>query len=86
MIGRIIGGPITEGQWSATLIWTSALGLLALTAAVATHLRMHLAMRLGEAVVHDLRQNIFDHLQHLSMSYFDKTKVGRIIARLTSEV
>jgi ABC-type multidrug transport system fused ATPase/permease subunit len=86
MIGRIIGGPITDRQWSATMNWTGALGLVAVTAAVGTHLRMHLAMRLGEAVVHDMRQGIFDHLQHLSMSYFDKTKVGRIIARLTSDV
>jgi len=40
----------------------------------------------GENVQFDIRRQLFDHLQSLSMSYYDKTKLGRIISRCTSDV
>jgi ATP-binding cassette subfamily B protein len=40
----------------------------------------------GERVQFSLRRRLFDHLQRLSMSYYDKTKLGRIISRCTSDV
>ncbi len=40
----------------------------------------------GESVQFDIRRRLFDHLQRLSMSYYDKTKLGRIISRCTSDV
>jgi len=45
-----------------------------------------LMTRAGESVQFDLRQRMFAHLQELSMSYFDKTKLGRIISRMTSDI
>lgn len=40
---------------------------------------------LGERMQYDLRQKMFDHLQELSFSYFDRTPVGWIMARVTSD-
>ncbi|HEY8667762.1 MAG TPA: ABC transporter ATP-binding protein [Tepidisphaeraceae bacterium] len=40
----------------------------------------------GENVQFDLRRAVFAHLQTLSMSYYDKTKLGRIISRCTSDI
>ncbi|MFI5381194.1 MAG: ABC transporter ATP-binding protein [Tepidisphaerales bacterium] len=40
----------------------------------------------GERVQFELRRKLFAHLQWLSMSYFDKTKLGRIISRCTSDI
>jgi ATP-binding cassette subfamily B protein len=40
---------------------------------------------LGERVQFDLRQRMFNHIQDLSFSYFDKTPVGWIMARVTSD-
>ncbi len=40
---------------------------------------------LGEKVRYDLRRKLFTHLQKLSFSYFDKTPVGWIMARVTSD-
>src|SRR4030095_3551542 len=40
----------------------------------------------GERVQFDLRRKLFEHLQRLSMSYYDKTKLGRIISRCTSDI
>jgi ABC-type multidrug transport system fused ATPase/permease subunit len=42
--------------------------------------------RCGESVQFHYRKLLFTQLQHLSMSYFDKTKLGRIISRCTSDI
>jgi ATP-binding cassette subfamily B protein len=42
--------------------------------------------RAGETVHFAFRQKLFAHLQELSMSYYDKTKLGRIISRCTSDI
>jgi ATP-binding cassette subfamily B protein len=40
----------------------------------------------GERVQFSIRRQLFSHLQELSMSYYDKTKLGRIISRCTSDI
>ena len=46
---------------------------------------IYLAGILGHRVQYDLRKRLFNHLQELSFSYFDRTPVGWIMSRLTSD-
>ena len=41
---------------------------------------------IGQRVMYDLRMQIFDHLQRLSITYFDRHPVGRLMTRVTSDV
>jgi ATP-binding cassette subfamily B protein len=41
---------------------------------------------LGQRVMRDLRIEIFSHLQRLSIAFFDRNPVGRLITRVTSDV
>ena len=41
---------------------------------------------LGQKVIYDMRHTVFSHLQYLSLSFFDRREVGRIISRLTNDV
>jgi ATP-binding cassette subfamily B protein len=41
---------------------------------------------LGQRVMRDLRIEIFAHLQRLSISFFDRNPVGRLVTRVTSDV
>jgi len=41
---------------------------------------------LGQRVMYDLRMEIFAHLQRLSLAFFDRNPVGRLITRLTNDV
>jgi len=41
---------------------------------------------IGQRVMYDLRMQIFGHLQRLSISYFDRHAVGRLMTRVTSDV
>jgi ATP-binding cassette subfamily B multidrug efflux pump len=40
----------------------------------------------GQRVMYDLRMEIFGQLQRLSVSYFDRNPVGRLMTRVTSDV
>jgi ATP-binding cassette, subfamily B, bacterial len=42
--------------------------------------------RAGESVQFEFRRRIFEQLQRLSMSFYDRTKLGRIISRCTTDV
>jgi ATP-binding cassette subfamily B protein len=41
---------------------------------------------IGQRVMRDLRLEIFQHLQRLSIPYFDRNPVGRLMTRVTSDV
>lgn len=45
-----------------------------------------LVARVGQEVMRDLRMQIFSHIQELSLSYFDRNPVGRLITRVTNDV
>lgn len=59
--------------------------ILSAFTAVAVFGFIYLTGVLGEMVRYDLRRKLFDHLQRLSFSYFDKTPVGWIMSRVTSD-
>lgn len=41
---------------------------------------------LGQRTMYDLRMDIFSHLQRLSLRYFDRNPVGRLVTRATGDV
>ncbi|MCC7429786.1 ABC transporter ATP-binding protein [bacterium] len=41
---------------------------------------------LGQKIMYDIRVKLFSHLQSLSLKYFDKNPVGRVMTRLTSDI
>jgi ATP-binding cassette, subfamily B, multidrug efflux pump len=61
------------------------LALLIFQAAV-SFTQTWLTQRIGQYVMHDLRTRIFDHLQKLPVSYFDRNPVGRLVTRVTNDV
>ena len=45
-----------------------------------------LISRLGESFLRDLRVRVFDHIQRLSMPFYDREKAGVVVSRMTSDV
>ncbi|HEY6968372.1 MAG TPA: ABC transporter ATP-binding protein [Candidatus Angelobacter sp.] len=46
----------------------------------------YLMLWTGQKVMFDLRSQIFRHLQHMHVAFFDKNPVGRLVTRVTSDV
>ncbi len=53
---------------------------------VATYLQETMVGKTAERILFDLRRAMYVHLQRLSMSFMDKTEVGRIMSRLQGDV
>src|SRR5215213_8049227 len=53
--------------------------------ALASALRYYCVITLGERVVADLRSAVFRHLTDLDPAFFDQTKSGEIVSRLTAD-
>ncbi len=85
VMGRVIEGPIAHGSMQGLAWGTGLLLALAGLTQVTFHFRQRLALELGEAVVHDLRNEIFAHLQRLPMRFFNETRLGRILSRVSSD-
>ena len=85
-IGAIIDGPITSGSVTGLAWGVAGFIALAIFTNITLHYRQRLALELGESVVQDLRNAIFAHLQRMRLGFFNRTKLGRIISRTTSDV
>jgi ATP-binding cassette subfamily B protein len=53
---------------------------------LAQYVQIRIMQRVGQQTMYDMRQEIFGHIQRLSMSYFDKNPVGRLVTRVTTDV
>jgi ATP-binding cassette subfamily B protein len=66
------------------------LGLLMLAVPILSNLigvgERYLSSRVGEGIIFDLRQNMYDHLQRMGLRFFTRTKSGVIISRFENDV
>jgi len=82
---RIVDEGILAGDRAALARIVTVYGSLIVAQAAGVLGFIFLAGILGERIQYDLRQKMFNHLQDLSFSYFDRTPVGWIMARVTSD-
>ncbi|WP_414583757.1 ABC transporter ATP-binding protein [Scytonema sp. PCC 10023] len=64
-------------------------GLLLITLSVRllfTGFQGYLVQKLGQQITAEIRQDLFHHVTSLAVRFFDKTAVGKLITRLTSDV
>ncbi|MCE2463897.1 MAG: ABC transporter ATP-binding protein [Dehalococcoidia bacterium] len=80
--GGTIGTGITSGLTAAALF----LAVNALIGYATNYLHLITLSRVGQNLLFRLRTATFDHLQRLSMSYFDRTEVGSNMSRVQNDV
>ena len=83
---RVIDVAVPTRNMSVVIICTALFFLALLAEFVTSYGQTWLTSLLGQRVMRDLRMEIFEHLQRLSVSYFDRNPAGRLITRVTSDV
>jgi ATP-binding cassette, subfamily B, multidrug efflux pump len=53
---------------------------------LAQYIQIRIMQRVGQQTMFDMRRAIFEHLQRLPMTYFDRNPVGRLVTRVTTDV
>jgi ATP-binding cassette subfamily B protein len=81
----MIDNGIAVKNWDALIEYASYYGGIILAQSFFVFGFIYTAATLGERVRYDLRKSLFNHLQDLSLSYFNQNPVGWLIARVTSD-
>ncbi|TFH34819.1 MAG: ABC transporter ATP-binding protein, partial [Anaerolineales bacterium] len=82
---RVVDEGILAGDPDALLRIVLQYGAVLVFQAMTVLCFIYLAGVLGQRIQYDLRKTTFNHLQELSLSYFDRTPVGWIMSRVTSD-
>ena len=83
---RVIDVAVPARDMHIVAVSTALLLLALLAEFVTSYGQTWLTSLLGQRVMRDLRMEIFEHLQRLSVSYFDRNPAGRLITRVTADV
>jgi ATP-binding cassette, subfamily B, bacterial len=94
--GTVLAGPylvrygidhgINEGDAGALNAAVVGYVVVAALAYVTNRIQITLISRVGEDFLRRLRIRVFDHLQRLSMPFYDRSKAGVLVSRMTSDV
>jgi ATP-binding cassette subfamily B multidrug efflux pump len=92
-----IDGPVTTA-WNAgvaadrgpyvhsMLQWVGLYLLVIIGATCMRYFQVATLNRTGQTVIHDLRTQLFRHIQHLDLAFFDKRPTGSLVTRVTSDI
>jgi ATP-binding cassette subfamily B protein len=76
---------VSEALRGISLVSLGFLAALLLSFAV-QYLQVRIMQNVGQQTLYDLRRDIFERLQRLPMSFFDRSPVGRLVTRVTTDV
>jgi ATP-binding cassette subfamily B protein len=85
LIGFIVGEALL-GNDDMVLFYAAVMIVLAVVQYLTAALQQVLTAWIGTRILRKLQSGMYDHVQGLSLSFFDEMEVGRIISRLTSDV
>ena len=88
IIGRAIDSGLSgDAAGRAALAWSLGLFAIAITINfAASWVQENVVGKAAENVLFDIRTAMFGHLQDVSLSFMDKTEVGRLMSRLQGDV
>ena len=86
LIALIIDQGVANKDYGLVLGIVGLLVAFRLLAWAAQYLRMFRVNTIGQAVLYDMRNQLFTHIQKLSLRFYDSRPVGKIMSRVTSDV
>ena len=79
--GAVVDGNLDRLTWVLL-----AMGINALAGWAFNYVQLVLMARVGQNVLYNLRMDLFRHLQSLSLNFYDKNEVGRIMSRMQNDI
>ncbi len=79
--GTLAHGTASRLAWMAV----AAMGGVYVIRQLAAHVRLRLMSVLGENVARDLRAELYQHIQRMSLAFFSRKKTGSLITRVTAD-
>ena len=86
LVGRAIDDGIAPRKAEVILIVVAGLVGVALARGLFTFLQGYLAESASQGVAYDLRDALFERIERLSFSYYDRVQTGQLVQRITNDV
>jgi subfamily B ATP-binding cassette protein MsbA len=76
------------GQDKSAVLELAVLSVVAIAVlgAVSTYVEKYFSTSVGQHVMHDLRHQLYHHIQQLSLTDYEKQKTGDLLVRVTSDI
>ena len=84
-IGRALDSAVAKSP-DRLAFWVILFGIAAAIYVIMFFLEPWLSQRLAQRIINGLRRDMFVHLQKVSLSFLDRTHVGRMMSRLQGDV
>ncbi len=86
LIALLIDEGALKGNVGLIVALIAAALVLRLISWAATGMRINAINEIGQSVMHDMRHELFTHIQKLSLRFYDNRPVGKIMSRITSDI
>jgi len=87
LIYRAIIDQGIQQQRTGLVVGLAALvGVLAVVSGAIGLAQRWFSARIGEGLIHDLRTQVFDHVQRMPIGFFSRAQTGALVTRLNSDV
>ncbi|NMB25853.1 MAG: ABC transporter ATP-binding protein [Firmicutes bacterium] len=85
LTGKLVDEVLIQKDLAGLKLMVVFLGLAHLANALISGTRTYLIAWLGQHIVRDMRSDLFGHLQHLGMEFYDSVRTGAIMSRVTND-
>ena len=85
IIRQVVDSHIPAGDKSAVDLAALAFAAVVTVQFVTNYLHRRLDAFVGQEILYRLRTDLFDHVQRLSMSFFDRNEAGRVMSRVQND-
>jgi subfamily B ATP-binding cassette protein MsbA len=79
-------GLLGEHKMALAALAGIATVLIAVLGAIASYIDNYYTESVGQWVAHDLRMRVYDHLQHLSLGFYDSHQTGALLSTITDDI
>ena len=59
---------------------------LSILGAVTQYFQVNILNYMGQKIIHSIRMQVFTHIQHMSLKFFDKNSTGSLLTRVTNDI
>lgn len=85
-VAWFIDSLLDSGDWSMIILVSTGLAILYLISTFLQYIVNYWGHKLGINIETDMRQQLFEHVHNQSFRFFDNTKTGHIMSRITNDL
>jgi ATP-binding cassette subfamily B protein len=86
LAGKVVDAIVDGGSVGTVVGLAMIIALLAVVDAVNGVVERKQSAEIGEGLILDLRQSVFNHVQQMPLAFFTRTRTGALVSRLNSDV